>query len=97
MRGGVILCVWPLLCVEHFVAGMLADVLGHHLFHLTDGLHVVILGGDVAHLVNLSKENNIPSLAYRTSKSALDCMGATENRDYILKVAGSDEPETVVL
>ena len=48
-------------------------------------------------LGHLSKENNIPSLAYRTSKSALDCMGATENRDYILKVAGSDEPETVVL
>ncbi len=48
-------------------------------------------------LGHLSKENNIPSLAYRTTKSALDCMGATENRDYILKVAGSDEPETVVL
>lgn len=48
-------------------------------------------------LGHLSKENNIPSLAYRTSKSALECAGATENRDYILKVAGTDEPEMVVL
>lgn len=48
-------------------------------------------------LGHLSKENNIPSLAYRTSKSALDCIGATENRDYILKVAGFEEPEMVVL
>ena len=48
-------------------------------------------------LGHLSKENNIPSLAYRTSKSALDCAGAVENRDYILKVAGSDEPEMAVL
>lgn len=48
-------------------------------------------------LGHLSKENNIPSLAYRTSKSALDCMGAVENRDYILKVAGFDVPEMVVL
>ena len=48
-------------------------------------------------LGHLSKENNITSLAYRTSKSALDCMGATENRDYILKVAGSEEPEMAVL
>lgn len=48
-------------------------------------------------LGHLSKENNIPSLAYRTSKSALECAGAAENRDYILKVAGTDEPEMVVL
>ena len=48
-------------------------------------------------LGHLSKENNIPSLAYRTSKSALDCIGATENRDYILSVAGSTEPEMAVL
>jgi phosphoribosyl 1,2-cyclic phosphodiesterase len=48
-------------------------------------------------LGHLSKENNIPTLAYRTSKSALDCIGATENKDYILKVAGFSEPEMVVL
>lgn len=48
-------------------------------------------------LGHLSKENNIPSLAYQTSKAALDCLGATENRDYILTVAGSGTPEMVVL
>lgn len=48
-------------------------------------------------LGHLSKENNMPSLAYCTSKSALDCIGAVENRDYILKVAGPNEPETEVL
>lgn len=48
-------------------------------------------------LGHLSKENNIPELAFQTSKSALDCMGAVEYRDYILKVAGSPEPELEVL
>lgn len=48
-------------------------------------------------LGHLSKENNIPSLAYRTTKSALDCMGAEENRDYILKVASYTEPTMEVL
>ena len=48
-------------------------------------------------LGHLSKENNIPELAYQTSRSALECIGATEYRDYILKVAGADEPEMVVL
>lgn len=48
-------------------------------------------------LGHLSKENNIPALAYRTSQSALECIGAVENRDYILKVAGNGTPEMVVL
>lgn len=48
-------------------------------------------------LGHLSKENNMPELAFQTTKSALDCMGAVSNRDYILKVAGSDAVETVVL
>lgn len=48
-------------------------------------------------LGHLSHENNMPALAYRTTKSALDCLGAVENSDYILKVAGSEQPETVVL
>lgn len=48
-------------------------------------------------LGHLSKENNIPSLAYRTTKSALDCIGAEENRDYILTVAGSEKSEMAVL
>lgn len=48
-------------------------------------------------LGHLSKENNIPELAYQTSKSALQCEGAVENRDYILKVAGPDKSEMVIL
>lgn len=48
-------------------------------------------------LGHLSKENNIPELAFQTTKSALDCAGAVQFRDYILKVAGGDEVETVVL
>lgn len=48
-------------------------------------------------LGHLSKENNIPELAFQTSKSALDCAGAVHMRDYILKVAGGVQPETVVL
>ena len=38
-------------------------------------------------LGHLSKENNEPSLAYQTTKAELDILGATEGRDYILKVA----------
>jgi phosphoribosyl 1,2-cyclic phosphodiesterase len=48
-------------------------------------------------LGHLSKENNIPELAFQTTKSALDCAGAVQFRDYILKVAGGNEVETVVL
>ena len=48
-------------------------------------------------LGHLSKENNMPDLAFQTSRSALECAGAVQFRDYILKVAGGAEPETVVL
>lgn len=48
-------------------------------------------------LGHLSRENNIPELAFQTSKSALDCAGAVEYRDYLLQVAGSDKSEMVVL
>ena len=48
-------------------------------------------------LGHLSKENNMPELAFQTTKSALDCSGAVQFKDYILKVAGSDIIETVVL
>ena len=48
-------------------------------------------------LGHLSKENNIPELAFQTTKSALDCIGAVQFKDYILKVADSDNVETVVL
>jgi phosphoribosyl 1,2-cyclic phosphodiesterase len=39
-------------------------------------------------LGHLSKENNIPSLAYETTKAELSMAGATENIDYLLTVAG---------
>ncbi len=48
-------------------------------------------------LGHLSKENNIPDLAFQTSKSALECAGAVQFKDYILTVAGDSEIETVVL
>ena len=48
-------------------------------------------------LGHLSKENNMPDLAFQTSKAALDCAGAVQFRDYILKVAGGPESELVVL
>ena len=57
---------------------------------VNNGTTRIILG-------HLSKENNIPELAFQTTKSALDCAGAVQFRDYILKVAGSDMIETVVL
>lgn len=40
-------------------------------------------------LGHLSKENNLPSLAYETTRSALSLAGATENTDYLLSVAGN--------
>ncbi len=39
-------------------------------------------------LGHLSKENNIPQLAYQTSKSAFDALGARDGKDYLLSVAG---------
>lgn len=47
-------------------------------------------------LGHLSKENNIPELAYQTSKASLETSGAKENSDYIMYVAGSDM-RTVIL
>ena len=40
-------------------------------------------------LGHLSKENNIPSLAYETTRSALTLAGAQEGLDYLLTVAGN--------
>lgn len=48
-------------------------------------------------LGHLSKENNMPELAFQTTKSALDMINAVHYSDYILKVAGGAEPEMVVL
>ncbi len=39
-------------------------------------------------LGHLSKENNMPSLAYETTRSAMRLEGATEGIDYLLSVAG---------
>ena len=43
-------------------------------------------------LGHLSKENNIPSLAFETTKSAMTMAGAKENADYLLSVAGDLNP-----
>ena len=43
-------------------------------------------------LGHLSKENNIPSLAFETTRSALTLAGATEGVDYLLSVAGDNNP-----
>ncbi len=40
-------------------------------------------------LGHLSKENNMPSLAYQTTKTALDELSAVEGEDYILQVASN--------
>ena len=43
-------------------------------------------------LGHLSKENNIPSLAFETTRSAMTLTGATEGVDYLLSVAGDNNP-----
>lgn len=43
-------------------------------------------------LGHLSKENNIPSLAYETTHAAMTMAGAKENIDYLLTVAGNNNP-----
>lgn len=43
-------------------------------------------------LGHLSKENNIPSLAFETTRAALTMAGARENIDYLLTVAGDRNP-----
>ena len=43
-------------------------------------------------LGHLSKENNIPSLAYETTHAAMSMAGARENIDYLLTVAGDLNP-----
>lgn len=48
-------------------------------------------------LGHLSKENNVPGLAYQTTKSFLDCNGCEEMKDYVLKVALADGPLPVVI
>lgn len=43
-------------------------------------------------LGHLSKENNIPSLAFETTHAAMTMAGAKENIDYLLTVAGDLNP-----
>lgn len=43
-------------------------------------------------LGHLSKENNIPALAFETTRSAMRMAGAVENIDYLLSVAGDNNP-----
>lgn len=43
-------------------------------------------------LGHLSKENNIPSLAFETTHAAMTMAGARENIDYMLSVAGDRNP-----
>ena len=48
-------------------------------------------------LGHLSRENNTPILAYQTTKAALDIMGASEGKDYILKVAKPANDEKAMI
>ena len=43
-------------------------------------------------LGHLSKENNIPALAFETTRAAMRMAGAVENVDYLLTVAGDLNP-----
>lgn len=43
-------------------------------------------------LGHLSKENNIPSLAYEATRSAMTLSGSAEGIDYLLSVAGDRNP-----
>lgn len=43
-------------------------------------------------LGHLSKENNIPALAFETTRAAMKMAGAVENIDYLLSVAGDCDP-----
>ncbi len=47
-------------------------------------------------LGHLSKENNIPQLAYQTTFSALEMKGAKEGNDYMMYVAGQDSREVIL-
>lgn len=47
-------------------------------------------------LGHLSKENNMPELAYQSTYSALSARGMEEGSDYILRVAGTGMPKMMV-
>lgn len=47
-------------------------------------------------LAHLSRDNNMPRLAYQTTYSEMQLSGAAEGSDYLLRVAGG-EPEMMVI
>lgn len=57
---------------------------------VNEGTTRIVLG-------HLSKENNMPALAFETNKAALQAEGAVENSDYMMYVAGTGDIRTVVL
>lgn len=59
-------------------------------FLLEQGTTRIFLG-------HLSRENNLPSLAYETSKSVLQRHGFRENVDYVLQVAPPENDKPVLL
>ncbi len=54
-----------------------------------DGTTRLVLG-------HLSKENNIPELAFQTSFAALETMGAKQGSDYMMYVAGLDKRQVIL-
>ena len=48
-------------------------------------------------LGHLSKENNLPQLAYETSRLAMEEAGLREGVDYVLQVAHRDDTDTVTI
>ncbi len=48
-------------------------------------------------LGHLSKENNLPELAFQTTAAALSQSGMQEGSDYIMRVAGVGNPKMMVL
>ncbi len=47
-------------------------------------------------LGHLSKENNLPQLAYQCTNAALSSCGMEEGSDYLLRVAGVGDPQMIV-
>lgn len=58
--------------------------------------HLIESGTTRLFLGHLSKENNMPELAYQTTSAALTASGFEEGTDYILRVAGTGNPKMMV-
>ncbi len=70
---------------------------GHLSNELCAETAVKLLRSGTTHFVlgHLSKENNIPSLAYETTHAAMTMAGASET-DYSLSVAGDNNPKIIL-